>query len=149
MLISASDRALDEARRAISALTARDDEPLSAAITSAAEDVAARVGTHARVDVDPSVIVPAGTREAILRIVREAVGNAGRHGRASNVSVVLAADRVLRISDDGSGFDADAPPKAGRFGLTSMRERAEGMGGRFALTSAPGRGTMVEVRLPT
>jgi signal transduction histidine kinase len=148
MLISASDRALDEARRAISALTARDDEPLGAAIASAAEDVAARVGTHARVEVDPSVELPGIAKEAILRIVREAVGNAGRHGQARAVSVELGADRVLRIQDDGSGFDADAATPAGRFGLTSMRERAEGIGGRFAVRSSPGSGTMVEVTLP-
>jgi signal transduction histidine kinase len=149
MLISAADRALDEARRAISALTAREDEPLSTAVTSAAEDVAARVGTLARVDVDPSVEVPPVTREALLRIIREAVGNAGRHGKATTVTVTLGADRVLRISDDGQGFDAEAPTPSGRFGLTSMRERAEGIGGRFVVVSSAGTGTMVEVRLPS
>jgi signal transduction histidine kinase len=148
MLISASDRALDEARRAISALTSRGAEPLNVAITSAAEDVAARVGTHARVEVDPSVEVEGTEREAILRIVREAVGNAGRHGRAASVSVELGRDRVLRIADDGLGFDAEAATPSGRFGLTSMRERAEGFGGRFTLRSAPGEGTMVEVTIP-
>lgn len=147
-LISASDRALDEARRAISALTARDDEPLSAAISSAAEDVAARVGTIARVDVDPAVELPVTAREAVLRIVREAVGNAGRHGQATTVNVVLGADRVLRITDDGTGFDMSQQTPAGRFGLTSMRERAEGLGARFSVSSAPGQGTMVEVHLP-
>jgi signal transduction histidine kinase len=146
-LISASDRALDEARRAISTLTARDDEPLAAAITSAAEDVAARVGTNARVEVDASVEVSTTTREAVLRIVREAVGNAGRHGRATTVTVELGADRVLRITDDGAGFDVAAPTPAGRFGLTSMRERAEGLGGMFTVTSTPGHGTTVQVVL--
>lgn len=147
-LISAADRALDEARRAISTLTARDDEPLAVAIASAAEDVASRVGTHTRIEVAPDVTLPGKLREDVLRIVREAVGNAGRHGGASTVTVELGDDHVLRVTDDGAGFDPSIPPRSGRFGLTSMKERAEGLGGKFSVTSAPGRGTTVEVHLP-
>ena len=42
----------------------------------------------------------------------------------------------------------DAPPEPGHFGIVSMRERAEAAGGRFALTSAPGRGTTVDFWMP-
>lgn len=143
---AAAERALDESRRAITALTTMDDEPLHVAIAHAAEDVAGRVGVEVRVDASPEHEVGPDAREAILRIVREAVSNAGRHGGARNVQVLFGADGVLRIADDGSGFDVAAAGD-GRFGLVAMRERAERVGGRFAIESQPGKGTLVEVSL--
>ncbi len=88
-------------------------------------------------------------REALLRIACEAVTNAARHGRSDVVRVELSAGRPLRmrISDAGVGFDPDAAPGPGHFGLTSMRERASALGGRLSVASAPGRGTEVEVEL--
>jgi NarL family two-component system sensor histidine kinase LiaS len=52
----------------------------------------------------------------------------------------------LRVVDGGCGFDV-AHRESGGFGLTSMRERVEALGGRFRVSSAPGEGTEVEVRL--
>ena len=57
----------------------------------------------------------------------------------------------MRVRDDGTGFDLpapDAPPSQGHIGLVSMRERAEAAGGRFALQSEPGAGTIVEFWMP-
>jgi signal transduction histidine kinase len=88
-------------------------------------------------------------REALIRIVREAITNAGRHGGAKNVSVELTNGHGthLRIVDDGSGFDP-RHTRVGGFGLVSMRERTEALGGRFRLSSQAGGGTNIEVRLP-
>jgi signal transduction histidine kinase len=88
--------------------------------------------------------------EALLRIVREGVTNAVRHGSARKVEVSLTGGDELRlvIADDGAGFDVDAPRRADALGLTSMRERTEGLGGTFRLTSEPGSGTRIEVMLP-
>jgi signal transduction histidine kinase len=61
---------------------------------------------------------------------------------------------VLRVRDDGAGFDPDAVaaaarcPSEGGLGLPSMRERLEALGGSLRIESAPGRGTTVEARLP-
>ncbi|MBW8827530.1 MAG: sensor histidine kinase [Acidobacteria bacterium] len=143
---AAAERALDESRRAIIALTLHDDEPLHLALARAAEDVAGRVGVEVRVDVSPDLEVPPQVREGLVRIVQEAVSNAGRHGQARFVDVTLGPDRVLRIQDDGGGFDVAATPD-GRFGLVAMRERAERLGGTFAIDSHPGAGTKVEVVL--
>ncbi len=83
--------------------------------------------------------------EAILRITAEALRNAVRHGEASSVSVGLTASPlVLTVEDDGRGFHPDGLVSRG-FGLTSMRERAEGTGASYALTSADGQGTKVRV----
>jgi signal transduction histidine kinase len=145
---AAAERALDESRRAIIALTLRDNEPLHLALARAAEDVAGRVGVEVDVDVTVPVEhrVSGELREALVRIVQESVSNAGRHGRATHVRISMGADGVLRIADNGAGFDpGDAGD--GRFGLVSMRERAERLGARFSIESEPGRGTRVEVAL--
>ena len=54
----------------------------------------------------------------------------------------------LRVSDNGGGFDPAAPRSSQSYGLTSMRERTESLGGHFAIVSAPGAGTRIEVTLP-
>ena len=58
---------------------------------------------------------------------------------------------VLRVSNDGCGFDPDhvqVIADIAHFGLIAMRERVEALGGRFRVTTAPGQGTVVEARLP-
>jgi signal transduction histidine kinase len=145
----AAERALDESRRAIAALTRPVDEPLDVALLQAAEEVAHRVGTQVRFDGERVVDVPGDTREALIRIVREAVTNAGRHGGAARVSIELANGNGLRlrIIDDGAGF-VPGLTRPGGFGLVSMRERAEALGGSLILESEPGEGTTVEVLVP-
>jgi signal transduction histidine kinase len=148
-LAAAAERALDESRRAIAALTRPVDEPLAVALVQAAEEVAGRVGVQLRIDVGKGAEVSPDEREALIRIVREAITNAGRHGGAENVSVELSNGNgtLLRIADDGSGFDT-RHTRVGGFGLVSMRERTEALGGRFKLSSEAGEGTRIEVRLP-
>jgi signal transduction histidine kinase len=148
-IAAAAERALDESRTAIAALSRNVDEPLDVALAQAAEDVAGRTGTHIRFELETGIRVAPETREDLARIVREAVANAARHGEAAHVSVALSnTDAIrLRIVDDGKGFDPDAPRRRG-FGLTSMRERAEVRGAVLNVTSQPGVGTEVEVVLP-
>jgi signal transduction histidine kinase len=58
---------------------------------------------------------------------------------------------VLWVSDDGRGFDPDhvqVLADIAHFGLIAMRERVEALGGRFRVTTAPGKGTVVEAKLP-
>src|ERR687887_436204 len=147
-IAAAAERGLDESRRAIAALTRAVDEPLDVALAQAAEEVAGRVGARVRLSLDPAADVPATTREELLRIVREAVANATRHGGASSISVELenGDGLFLRIADDGVGFDPDGA--SGGFGLTSMRDRARALGGELRISSKPGRGTQIEVVLP-
>jgi signal transduction histidine kinase len=147
-IAAAAERALDESRTAIAALSRNVDESLDVALAQAAEDVAARTGAHIRFDLETGIRVSPEVREDLARIVREAVSNAARHGEASNVFVALSnTDAIrVRVSDDGKGFDPQVPRRRG-FGLTSMRERAELRGGVVHVTSEPGRGTVVEIVL--
>lgn len=146
---AAADRALDESRRAIAALTRSDDEALDIALAQAAEEVADRVGTVVRLELDDVGPIASTTQENLVRIAREAIANAGRHSGADEVFVRLSANgRVrLQVTDQGCGFDV-AEPGRDRYGLVSMRERANALDAQFLVTSSPGRGTTVEVELP-
>ena len=96
-------------------------------------------------DIEP---LPAAVEVAAYRIVVEAVTNAQRHSGADRCVVRLAReDGELRIdvSDTGSGLAPDRRPGVG---LSSMRERAEELGGSFEAGDRPGGGTVVQVRLP-
>jgi signal transduction histidine kinase len=151
-LMSAAERALEDSRAAISALTRPVDEPLDVAIARNASEVATRLGAQAELDAQAGVEVPLATREELVRISREAVANAVRHGSAEDVRLTLSCADTLRltVTDDGCGFDPGArarTPGSG-FGLVSMRERAEALGGTLAVVSAPGAGTMIDVVLP-
>ena len=94
---------------------------------------------------------PLATKIALYRILSEALSNAARHGGGAGVTVdVREADDelVATVHDDGPGFDASRNPGAGHLGLAGMRERAELLGGRLDLESAPGGGTTVRACLP-
>ena len=79
------------------------------------------------------------------------MGNALRHGRATDVRLTLDVDRstaTLEVVDDGTGFDAEAAARAPGPGLFTMRERVELVGGRCAITSRHGAGTRVATTVP-
>jgi signal transduction histidine kinase len=102
-------------------------------------------------DVD-EVELPPPIALLVYHIAREGVMNALKHANARNVWLTVKgeADLVeLVLRDDGEGFDTDAPPPEGHFGVTMMRERALVGGGSFELTSVEGEGTTVTVRFPT
>ncbi|WSQ08106.1 GAF domain-containing sensor histidine kinase [Streptomyces sp. NBC_01231] len=96
--------------------------------------------------------LPAAQEEAVLRVAQEALHNALRHSGAGHVDVTVdrrGSGAVLRVSDDGSGFDPKTVRRAGRhLGLVSMRDRASGVGGTLTVESAPGKGTTIELEVP-
>ncbi|MFF8431803.1 GAF domain-containing sensor histidine kinase [Streptomyces sp. NPDC016566] len=96
--------------------------------------------------------LPAAQEEALLRVAQEALHNALRHSGAEHVGVRVdrrGGGAVLRVSDDGSGFDPQSVRSAGRhLGLVSMRDRASGVGGTLTVESAPGKGTTIELEVP-
>jgi signal transduction histidine kinase len=150
-IASSARRALQDSRDAIAALVRPNDEPLAATLSRAAEQVARREQVQVEVDVPPALVVPPETREALLRILHEAVTNAARHGHAKVVHVTCSTEPRLRllIADDGSGFDPGAVAEGtGHYGISGMRERVERLGGAFAMESSPGDGARLEVVLP-
>lgn len=93
------------------------------------------------------------TAHALLRMIRELVVNAVRHGGATALQVEgRILDHTLRctVTDNGSGVDPGTSPGVlqGHFGLQGIRERVEGLSGSVTLESAPGHGTRVTLILP-
>ena len=90
-------------------------------------------------------------REILYRAAVEALNNVAKHAGVSEACMELSftADTAsLTVSDTGRGFDVSAPRPPESFGLMSMGERVEALGGTMSVHSAPGEGTSVEVRLP-
>jgi ligand-binding sensor domain-containing protein/signal transduction histidine kinase len=95
--------------------------------------------------IDPTI-----RREAMF-IVREAVSNALRHAAPGTVQVdVNYQDRdvIIAVADDGCGFDLSQDPGSEHFGLTTMKERAAGIGARFSVVSSLSGGTTVSLIIP-
>jgi signal transduction histidine kinase len=88
----------------------------------------------------------------VLRIAHEALHNAVRHSAAQHVTIRLdgrGPELSLEVADDGIGFDPEDPElRSHHLGLTSMEERAQELGGRLRLRSAPGAGTTVTLEVP-
>jgi signal transduction histidine kinase len=97
---------------------------------------------------------PPELRAVLFRIAQEAVTNARKHANASTIEVTVASEDGgirMRIADDGAGFEASTvaePPRPGHIGLPTLFERAEMVGGRCTVQTAPGRGTVVDCWVP-
>jgi signal transduction histidine kinase len=85
----------------------------------------------------------------VLLVAVESLSNALRHADPGAIEVDLVTGDAVRlvVRDDGAGFDP-AAPRDGRLGLVSMRERAEALGGRLTVDTAPGAGTTVTLEVP-
>jgi signal transduction histidine kinase len=101
---------------------------------------------------DVPVQAPLASKIALYRIIQEALTNASRHAPGAHVTVTVtgAGDRMrVEIRDSGPGFDPSIRDATGeRLGLAGMRERAESLGGEFAIASGPDVGTRVVAELP-
>lgn len=108
------------------------------------------IETDLDVDDAAGTIFSAERAAEIYQLTHEALANVSRHASASRASVSLRPDGdawLLRVWDDGVGFEAAAMPHRG-FGLHNMRERARRLGGELSVTSRPGQGTDVRLTLP-
>jgi signal transduction histidine kinase len=113
-------------------------------------------GIHVELDVSgwpPEPPLPLAAEIQLVRIVQEALANVRKHAQAQGAVVRLVGEHGevrLSIVDDGRGFDPSRPDREGwpRFGLQTMRERAEGVGGSFTIDSRPGAGTQVTISIP-
>jgi signal transduction histidine kinase len=149
MIAGAARRAMDESRLAIAALTVPLDQPLDEALAASAQEVAHRLGAHVHLDLQDGVGVSREAHQNLVRIVREAVTNAVRHGKSENVWIRMRAGELLElvVSDDGKGFDVEAAGRGPGFGLAGMSDRARGLGGRLAVDSGQ-EGTSLRISLP-
>jgi signal transduction histidine kinase len=108
-------------------------------------DITANLDPAADPGLDPQ------TGNELLNLVREALSNAVRHAHGRRISISLSATEEgsrLEIADDGIGFDPAQLVAAGHHGLANMRARADSLGGRLEIRTAPDEGTTVIVELP-
>jgi len=130
-----------------------EEEGLAGALQKRLDAVEGRAGVEARLLVQGEGRLPLQAEEELYRIALEALNNALKHARATTVTVQLRmadgtemATAALEVADDGCGFEPDSV-KPGGMGLTTMRERAEKLGGRLEIRSGGGTGTTVWVTL--
>lgn len=129
-----------------------EEKDLTEAIRKAIEPHVGKITTHIRFNVPRATLSESATH-AILKIIRELVANAIRHGKATEIRIAGELhDRLVNFSvrDNGSGFTPGSAlgPKQGHFGLQGIRERLSEYGGSFSIDSAPGKGAHFTVSLP-
>jgi signal transduction histidine kinase len=144
-----AEESMDELRRCVQMM--RDDFDMRQAL----EDFCRNFAARGRVELEFSV--PAQTppirpdrQLMVFRVLQEALSNALRHASPHRISVIMSDIGdcvVLKVSDDGRGFDPKLSP-AGHYGLANMRERARKSAAECELSSAPGAGTTVTLTIP-
>jgi two-component system, NarL family, sensor kinase len=145
-----TDLTLDEAHAAIAGLRPPVLEDLG--LADGLASLARSVGQLRVRVVTSDCRLPEHMEIALYRIAQEALQNVVKHARAGHAEVELRCDdsrALLRVTDDGQGFDLGArSADENSYGLRSMTERAELMGGRLTVTSRPGLGTTVTASVP-
>ena len=127
-----------------------DEVGLAAALQARVEAVERRSGIVVRLDLEDVASLPSPVETALYRIAQEGLNNVLKHAEAGRVSLTLSRSGEsisLEIADDGLGFDPETAGQRG-YGLGSMRERAEQLGGSLTLSAVPGEGTSLTVEVP-
>ncbi|MFE7318152.1 GAF domain-containing sensor histidine kinase [Streptomyces sp. NPDC057555] len=146
--------AADELRAAVVELrpAALDEDGLVATLRSQVQVLDRAHAARVTFSAQGVRALPSAQEEAMLRVAQEALHNALRHSGAGQVQVSLTRagqGALLRVADDGRGFDTHVVRRAGRhLGLVSMHDRAGGVGGTLTVESEPGKGTAVEMEVP-
>ncbi len=133
-----------------------DDHGLTAALEWYGHQFSKRFGINVTVHgQEPQPRLPASVENALFRITQEALTNVAKHARAATaaITITVEADKAfLQVKDDGIGFNAEASEQEATgdwgWGLATMTERAETVGGQCQVISAPGRGATVLVEVP-
>jgi signal transduction histidine kinase len=152
-VIESSEQAIDELRDVIRGLRRSPvgQAGLADTISLLVDHLRDQSGMNFIAQVEPIEGEPAD-QLLIYQIAREALQNAVKHSKARAVWVSLTQESqevVIRVEDDGVGFDASVAHGDGRhFGLELIKERTDSLGGTLQLTSSPGCGVVIEIRIP-
>lgn len=114
------------------------------------KELEAKVQIGISTDFDEDLRLPKGIENHLFRIVQEALSNTLRHAKASKLSLSLknlGETVYLAIRDNGIGFDVSERKQAS-YGLRTMQERVNELGGDISIISAPGKGTRIDIRIP-
>ncbi len=114
------------------------------------QELRAKVPIDIQLEMDDEVQLPRGIEDHLFRIVQEALSNTLRHSKADKLEVRLQRKPEyvrLLIRDNGIGFDMNVR-KTASYGIVSMQERVNEIGGSIHILSAPGKGTRIDIRVP-
>ncbi len=129
-----------------------DDLGLVAALEWQVREFKRRSGILVNLNLEGNLSeLPEGHRTCLYRIVQEALTNCGRHSEAKHVELTVQGGTEtvsLTVWDDGKGFDAKPSARRG-LGLVGIEERARELGGSAKIHSQPGKGTLLEVDIPS
>lgn len=134
--------------------TILDDLGLVPALEFLAEGVSSRSKMAIVVDSSIHERLPVPIETTLYRVVQEALNNVTKHAQATRASIHLQREATMvrcSVQDNGAGFDPTAVLSGGRqkgLGLIGVRERMEAIGGTIAITSQPGRGTVLSLTIP-
>ena len=151
-----ADEAYRDVREAILGLreTVREDDGLEGSLREYLRKYSRQTGIAATLNCEGDTRRALSPRSEVqlLRVVQEALTNTRKHSGAKRVAVRIDCLRpgvTLTIEDDGAGFDPStiAGSMEGGFGMKSMRERVEQIGGSIDVHTAPNEGTTIVVRL--
>lgn len=120
-------------------------------IVSALRGYAQMLGLELDIHVKGVLNLPAKIEEGLWRIGQESMANCKKHSGQTKISINIAAERnwvSLEISDPGCGFHYSDGNELPSLGLKGMKDRAEGLGGKFRIESAQGRGTKLSAKIP-
>jgi two-component system nitrate/nitrite sensor histidine kinase NarX len=146
-----SDAYID-ARQAIENLRRVPTSKLGDWIGQVATDFEQATGTKVKISITEfSPEYPANVQAQLIRIVQEALSNIRKHAYADHIEILGHRDGgsiLIIIQDNGRGFSPERVDGKSHYGLRGMRERAESIGSDFQITSQPGQGTIVTLRMP-
>jgi len=112
------------------------------------ESYVGRNGIIPELIVDESIALPVPVRHAFYRIAQESLNNIAKHAKATKITITLeknASTVMLKIHDNGIGFDVNRIADGAHFGVKIMQERAQGLNAIFHLKSKPNQGTSIYV----
>ncbi|OUM84327.1 MAG: histidine kinase [Bacillus thermozeamaize] len=123
---------------------------LSEGLLELLHELRAKVPIEMTWEMEEEIQLPRGIEDHLFRIVQEALSNALRHSKASKLDLKLHCPGEtirLLIQDNGVGFDLNEKKRTS-YGLESMRERVNEIGGTLSIITAPGKGTRIDIRVP-
>jgi signal transduction histidine kinase len=144
------DLAMEEVRRSVGALHDGIPEiPLNERILTLADNFQRNTGIGVNLQQADLTFSSQPVRKTVYRILQEALTNISKHSEATEVSIEVSSTQqelFLRIQDNGQGFNIEEITPG--LGLKSMRDRTNGFGGSFQLSSSHGLGCQISVDLP-
>ena len=126
-------------------------EGLVGALRQRTQAVEHRSGIESRITADIPPDLPAAVDEALHQVANEALNNILRHSGADSVKIKIRmkdAFIIMKIIDNGQGFEPDSAEGGAGMGLTNMRQRIEALNGSLEYNSVPGQGSKIIARIP-